>query len=107
DEIKDAFYQKRFPDLHITRATPVLGEALMKGSHKATGMQKILEHFKLDQSQSVAFGDSLNDIEMMEFANIGVAMGNGRDELKAVADYVTANVTEDGIYKGLKKLELI
>ena len=107
DETKDTFYQKRFPDLHITRATPVLGEALMKGSHKATGMQKILEHFKLDQSQSVAFGDSLNDIEMMEFANIGVAMGNGRDELKAVADYVTANVTEDGIYKGLKKLELI
>ncbi len=107
DETKDTFYQKRFPDLHITRATPVLGEALMKGSHKATGMQKILEHFDLNQSQSVAFGDSLNDIEMLEFANVGVAMGNGRDELKAVADYVTADVTEDGIYKGLKKLELI
>ena len=79
----------------------------MKGSHKATGMQKILEHFDLNQSQSVAFGDSLNDGEMLGCANVGVAMGNRRDELKAVADYVTADVTEDGIYKGLKKLELI
>lgn len=107
DESKDLIYQEKFPDLHITRATPFLGEALMKGSHKATGMQKILDHFDLKQSQTVAFGDSLNDIEMLEFSNIGVAMGNGRDELKAVADYVTADVDDDGIYKGLKHLELI
>ncbi len=107
DEEKDAVYREQFPELHFTRATPYLGEALMKGSHKATGMKRILDHFGKDASQTVAFGDSLNDIEMLQFAEVGVAMGNGREELKEVADYVTANVGEDGIYKGLKRLKLI
>lgn len=106
-EAQDEWYREKFPELHITRATPFLGEALMTGSHKATGMQKIVEHFHFEKSQTVAFGDNLNDIEMLEFANLGVAMGNGRDELKAVADYVTADVEEEGIYKALNHLKLI
>lgn len=106
-EENDAFYQAEFPDLHFTRATPLLGEAIMKGSHKAVGMEHILTHFEMKKEDTVAFGDSLNDIEMLEFAAVGVAMGNGRDELKAIADHVTADVEEDGIYKGLKHLGLI
>lgn len=106
-EENDEFYRLNFPDLHFTRATPLLGEAIMKGSHKAVGMESILAHFEMKKADTVAFGDSLNDLEMLEFAKIGVAMGNGRDELKAVADYVTADVEQDGIYKGLKQLEII
>jgi hypothetical protein len=106
-EENDAYYQEHFPELHFTRATPLIGEAIMKGSHKAVGMARVLNHLDKNMADTIAFGDSLNDIEMLETAGIGVAMGNGREELKNAADYITADVEEDGIYKGLKRLELI
>lgn len=106
-EENDDYYQEHFPDLHFTRATPLIGEAIMKGSHKAVGMERIVNHLGKNMADTVAFGDSLNDLEMLEAAGVGVAMGNGREELKEVADQVTADVEEDGIYKGLKRLDLI
>jgi hydroxymethylpyrimidine pyrophosphatase-like HAD family hydrolase len=54
-----------------------------------------------------AFGDGLNDIEMLKAVGTGVAMGNGVPEAKEVADYITTDVSEDGIWNGLKKLNLI
>lgn len=106
-EENDAFYQEHFPDLHFTRATPLIGEAIMKGSHKAIGMERVVNHLGKNMTDTIAFGDSLNDIEMLEAAGAGVAMGNGREELKEIADYVTADVSDDGILKGLKRLKLI
>jgi len=106
-EENDAFYQENFPNLHYTRATPFIGEALMKDSHKAAAMERICDYFEIDMADTVAFGDSLNDIEMIEAAGTGVAMGNGRTELKDIADYTTATVADDGIYRGLEHFELI
>lgn len=106
-EENDAHYQKHFPELHFTRATPLLGEAIMEGSHKAVGMEHVINYLDMTMADTIAFGDSLNDIEMLETAEIGVAMGNGREELKDIANYITADVDQDGIYKGLKRLELI
>lgn len=107
EEANDDLYRGHFPDLHFTRATPMLSEVIMKGIHKATGISKIIEYLGKTIQDTIAFGDGLNDIEMIEIANTGVAMGNGREELKAVADYVTTDVDEDGIYNGLNHLELI
>ena len=107
DETRDAYYQERFPELHFTRATPHLSEVLMKGAHKGAGIERIVNELGLKMTDTVAFGDSLNDIEMIQTAGIGVAMGNGRQELKDVADFVTTHVEADGIYNGLKKLKLI
>ena len=53
------------------------------------------------------FGDGDNDIELMEVAKIGVAMGNGTENLKKVSDYVTDDIEKDGIYNALVKLEII
>lgn len=61
---------------------------------------------KEDLSDTVAFGDSMNDIEVVQEAGIGVAMGNAVDALKKVADYVTAPIEEDGIYKACEHLHL-
>ena len=61
---------------------------------------------KEDLSDTVAFGDSMNDIEVVQEAGIGVAMGNAVDALKKVADYVTAPIGEDGIYKACEHLRL-
>ena len=106
-ETKDHLYHTYAPNLHFTRATPLFGEAIKKGSHKAAGMQRVLDHLGASVEDTVAFGDSLNDIEMLNFAQIGVAMGNGRQELKNVSDHVTMHVDENGILEGLTHLNLI
>ena len=61
----------------------------------------------MEMENVYAFGDSLNDIEMLQAVGTGVAMGNGLDIVKENADFVTGDVEEDGIYNGLKKLHLI
>ncbi len=83
------------------------GEVTLAGVNKATGMEKILEHLGLKREDSIAFGDGPNDFEMIEFANIGVAMGNAVEELKAMANMITDHVSENGLYNGFAKLNLI
>ncbi len=68
---------------------------------KAVGMELLLDHFGIRKEDSYAFGDGINDLEMVEFAGTGVAMGNACDELKAVADAVCGLVTEDGLARYL------
>ena len=74
---------------------------------KATGIQKVLDHYHLDQDDTYAFGDGENDLEMIEFCRVGVAMGNACDELKEIAEYVTDSVNDDGIYHAFKHYHLI
>jgi hydroxymethylpyrimidine pyrophosphatase-like HAD family hydrolase len=70
-------------------------------------MLKACELVGIDPANTYAFGDSENDIDMLEAAAHGVAMGNGTDRAKAAANYVTTAFDEDGIYKGLKHFGLI
>lgn len=65
---------------------------------KGVGIQKILEHYHLDKSEALAFGDGNNDIEMLQAVGTGVAMENASEQLKAVADEICGHVAEDGIY---------
>lgn len=57
----------------------------------------------IDISETIAFGDSMNDYSMMEEAGYAVAMGNARDALKEIADFVTLDHNSDGIVYALKK----
>lgn len=77
------------------------------GHSKATGIQKVCELFDIAQEDTYAFGDSANDLEMLEFVAHGVAMGNGDENVKAIADYITTGVEDDGIANGLKHFGLI
>lgn len=65
---------------------------------KGMGIRKVLEHYRLDRSEAMAFGDGNNDIEMLEAVGTGVAMGNASDRLKAIADDICRHVAEDGVY---------
>lgn len=68
-------------------------------SGKGISITKILKHFNVAPSQAMAFGDSYNDIEMLQAVGTGVAMGNAAEHLKEIADDICGPVSEDGIYQ--------
>ena len=73
-------------------------DVISDGGGKGDGIRKILEYYHLDPSQAVAFGDSYNDIEMLQAVGNSVAMGNAAQALKDIAAEVCGPVSEDGIY---------
>ncbi len=83
------------------------GEITVNGYNKSFGMKEYLKLCGAAQEDTIAFGDGPNDFEMLEFADIGVAMGNGREDLKAIADMVTDDVDRDGLANAFRKLGLI
>ena len=74
---------------------------------KGMGITAMLKHYGFDKSEALAFGDGNNDIEMLQAVGTGVAMGNASDDLKAVADVVCKDVSEDGIYWYCKEQGII
>ncbi|MCI1208546.1 MAG: Cof-type HAD-IIB family hydrolase [Treponema sp.] len=83
------------------------GEVGIAGVTKATGMQLLFDALGAKKEDSIAVGDGPNDIEMLEYAGIGIAMGNAQPEVKAVADQITGSVNEDGIYTAFMRNGLI
>ena len=73
-------------------------DVIPKNGGKGCGIEKILEHYGFTKNQALAFGDSHNDLEMLQTVGTGIAMGNAAPELKEVADAVCSAVSEDGIY---------
>ena len=69
---------------------------------KSKAVVALAEYWGIEQSEIVAFGDDMNDIDLLEYAGIGVAMGNALDEVKAAADCVCLSNEEDGIAKWIE-----
>lgn len=76
-------------------------EIVRKGLSKAVGISHIANEFGIPRENIIAFGDEDNDLEMIDYAGIGVAMGNGIDQLKGIANEITLSNNEDGIGKFL------
>lgn len=74
-----------------------------EGVSKASGLAEVAERLGIDRSDVLAIGDGRNDIEMLEWAGRGVAMGQSPDEVKAIADDVTASVYDDGAANELNR----
>ena len=72
-------------------------EIIKKGINKAVGLQKIAYYYDIPEERIIAFGDEDNDLEMIDYAGVGVAMGNAIDQLKSIAKHETATNEEDGI----------
>lgn len=104
----DGMFPEGFEDLLGTDYTflqhPDYGEVIRKGYSKSEGVRTALEALGIPKTQSVAIGDSLNDLDMLEYAQIGVAMGNGTDEIKHRADFVTDSADNAGVAKALRKI---
>lgn len=102
-ELEMAFPMLKFPMF----SGNVGADIVDKNTSKAVGIQALLTHYNLEWKDVIAFGDSMNDMEMIEAAGCGVAMGNAIEPLKQAADFVTRAVDEDGIWYGLQKLGLV
>ena len=94
------------PHSRLPRWHPAFSDLVPADSSKAVGMEKILAHFGIKREESIAFGDGANDIEMLEYAGIGVAMGNASDKVKQHADHVTTDVDHEGIWTAVETLGL-
>ena len=82
-------------------------DLIMEGGGKVSGMRYFLEREGILPGETIAFGDAENDIDMLEYADIGVVMGNAQVSVKRIANYITSSVDEDGIDKALRYYGLI
>jgi len=89
--------------VYTTFSRPFFLEILDGNVNKGMALKNIMEAENIPLSQVIAFGDGLNDKEMLEIAGIGVAMDGAFDELKEVADHVTTSNNESGVGEFLKK----
>lgn len=108
ENVKQQF-EDRFTILHCT--VPMFGsnsgEVILKGVDKALAMEYLLNHLHVDKKDTLAIGDGMNDAVMLQYAHIGIAMGNAAQGLKDLADEITATHDEGGIYQSFEKHHLI
>lgn len=104
--------KEQFPDLENgtwggAGEIALFGDLGVKGITKGNAISHLLDYLGAKREDTIAFGDAKIDIPMLEYCEVGVAMGNGGTEIKAMADYVTDSVEEDGLYHAFVKLGLI
>ncbi|MGT2906487.1 HAD family hydrolase [Streptococcus dentiloxodontae] len=87
--------------------TALFGDLGVKDISKAYAIDALLEHLGAERSDTIAFGDAKIDIPMLDYCAVGVAMGNGGAEILAMADMITDDVEEDGLYHAFDKLGLL
>lgn len=96
--------QERFGDIiSIYRSEPFFIEIMPKGVDKAVSLSKVLPSMGLDAAQAVCCGDGYNDISMIKYAGVGVAMGNAQPAVKEAADYIAPTNDEDGLIDVISK----
>ena len=104
---RDAEVLEMLPHCRLPRWHPQFSDLVHMDNSKAVGIENVLSHFGIDRTECIAFGDGGNDIEMLEYCGIGVAMGNADDTVKSHADYVTTSVDDEGIEQALINLHII
>ena len=82
-------------------------DIIPKGSGKHTGIELVLKHYNLNKNEVMAIGDGENDISMLKFAAIGVAMSHSNAKVKAAADVTAPPIEDDGIYKIFEQYGII
>lgn len=86
---------------------PDFCELVPKGHSKATGIRFLLDHLDHPREHTFAFGDSMNDIDMLSFVQVGIAMGGSREQVVQISDHVTDRPEENGIANALRHFGLI
>ncbi len=99
--------EKQFPELKFLMFAGKRGaDVVEQEASKGKGLLRLCRYYGISEKDTVAFGDSMNDYEILQTAGLGIAMGNAIQELKDVADYVTTDVAEDGIWNACRHFGL-
>ncbi|MCQ9210417.1 HAD family hydrolase [Granulicatella seriolae] len=104
--------KKAFPHLKAgtwggVGETALFGDLGVENITKAHAIEVLLDHLGASKEDTFAFGDAKIDIPMLDYCEVGVAMGNGGPEIKAMADYITDDVEEDGLWKAFVHFGLV
>lgn len=94
------------PSLYITKSLPMFCEIADPGCNKGSALAMLAAHLSIPREETLALGDGLNDLEMIQWAGLGIAMGNAPQEVKAAADWVTGPLQEDGAAQALERIFL-
>ncbi|KRN89653.1 HAD family hydrolase [Ligilactobacillus ceti] len=104
--------RQKFPDLLVESwggkaKDPLFASFGVFGVNKAHGAQELVEYLNIDPKTTIAVGDGRNDLDLFSYVDQAIAMGNSNPEVKERADYITADVTDDGLYQAFEKYNLI
>ncbi len=105
-EILPAMREKYGEHLNIFRSEPYFMEIMPHGIDKAQSLGKLLEHLQMSKDELMAIGDGFNDLTMIQFAGMGVAMSNAQQVVKDAAKYITLSNEEDGVAHVVEKFIL-
>lgn len=100
-------YEEAFPQVTFHRWHEMIVTVLTEPVSKSRAIQEVLAFYGYTREEAMAFGDSYNDTDMLEYVDFGVAMGNAPDIVKASAQYVTDPAHDDGIANALQKLHIL
>ena len=91
-------------EFYVVRSQKYLVEVLKKGVNKAYGLEKLVKELNIQPSEIAAIGDAANDIEMLKYAGLAIAMGNASEEVKAISDIVTDTNENNGVIKAIDQI---
>ena len=105
-EAMDKLPKEVYDKYTVVRSAPFFLEFLNKSVNKGVGVEMLAKHLGVNKEEVMTFGDAGNDIHMIEYAGLGVAMGNAFDEIKEAANYITDTNDNDGVAKAIEKFIL-
>ena len=108
--VSEEYHEKMIPYLvgsNYEVTSPISIEVYPSNTTKLSGAKMLLDYYGLTLDDAMAFGDSENDVEILEHAAIGVCMGNGKEITKKHSDYICEDIFHDGIFNTLKKYGVI
>lgn len=103
----DIFFKEKFSNLNFYRTSPYSIDVIHAENSKATSIIKLIEYMEYTDLPTYAFGDSMNDIDMLEKADYSISMGNAVNEVKEISDIVVSSNNDTGIIEGLSYYNLI
>lgn len=107
DEKKEKQLLAKMKNCTSGRWHPLFTDISPLGGTKQNGIDQFLKYYDIDLSETMAFGDGGNDVAMLKHVAYAVAMGNGEEAVKEIADYVTDSVDEDGVVTALHHFHLL
>jgi Cof subfamily protein (haloacid dehalogenase superfamily) len=102
----EALPKELYDEYTLVKSTPYFLEIISKDAGKGVGLKALADYLNVKQEEVIAIGDAGNDLDMIEYAGLGVAMANASENVKEIANYITDSNNEDGVAHVIEKFIL-